>query len=97
VICHDEYWQKLMTILLFLFVHHHLTRKKCDGFMVASTKTDIALGTVAIPHEGPEEYNNIWQKVRAMWSYVYDNYYEKVRTQMDKVYFLTFSFHFHFL
>lgn len=51
---------------------------KCDGFMVASTKTDVALGTVAIPHEGPEEYNNIWQKVRAMWSYVYDNYYEKV-------------------
>lgn len=54
--------------------------QKCDGFMVASTKTDIALGTVAIPHEGPEEYNNIWQKVRSMWSYVYDNYYEKVST-----------------
>eukprot|EP00804_Cyclotella_cryptica_P002281 CCRYP_004017-RA/>CCRYP_004017-RA protein AED:0.24 eAED:0.24 QI:148/1/1/1/1/1/6/1023/1015 len=51
--------------------------KKCDGFMVASTKTDVALGTVAIPHEGPEEYNNIWQKVRSMWSYIYDNYYEK--------------------
>jgi hypothetical protein len=47
--------------------------------MVASTKTDVALGTVAIPHEGPEEYNNIWQKVRSMWSYIYDNYYEKVR------------------
>jgi len=46
--------------------------------MVASTKTDVALGTVAIPHEGPEEYNNIWQKVRSMWSYIYDNYYEKV-------------------
>jgi hypothetical protein len=53
--------------------------QKCDGFMVASTKTDKALGTVNIPHEGPEEYNNIWQKVRAMWSYIYDNYYEKVR------------------
>mmetsp|Transcript_3160 Transcript_3160/g.6616 ORF Transcript_3160/g.6616 Transcript_3160/m.6616 type:complete len:1023 (+) Transcript_3160:49-3117(+) len=51
--------------------------KKCDGFMVASTKTDRELGTVNIPHEGPEEYNNIWQKVRSMWSYVYDNYYEK--------------------
>ena len=47
--------------------------------MVASTKTDKDLGTVNIPHEGPEEYNNIWQKVRSMWSYVYDNYYEKVR------------------
>jgi len=50
---------------------------KCDGFMVASTKTDKKLGTVNIPHEGPEEYNNIWQKVRSMWSYIYDNYYEK--------------------
>ncbi|KAL9179903.1 hypothetical protein ACHAXT_007873 [Thalassiosira profunda] len=51
--------------------------QKCDGFMVASTKTDKILGTVNIPHEGPEEYDNIWQKVRSMWSYVYDNYYEK--------------------
>ncbi|CAB9500618.1 acetylgalactosamine 3-beta-galactosyltransferase 1 [Seminavis robusta] len=49
----------------------------CDGFMVGSTKTDKSLGTVEIPHEGPEEYNNIWQKVRSMWSYIYDNYYEK--------------------
>jgi len=52
--------------------------KKCDGFMVAPTKTDKKLGTINIPHEGPEEYDNIWQKVRSMWSYVYDNFYEKV-------------------
>jgi glycoprotein-N-acetylgalactosamine 3-beta-galactosyltransferase len=51
--------------------------QKCDGFIVASDKTDKELGTVNIPHEGPEEYNNIWQKVRSMWSYVYDNYYEE--------------------
>jgi len=51
--------------------------QKCDGFMVGSTKTDVELGTVNIPHEGEEEYNNIWQKVRAMWSYIYDNYYEE--------------------
>eukprot|EP00980_Cylindrotheca_fusiformis_P005589 scaffold1184_cov132-Cylindrotheca_fusiformis.AAC.10 len=50
---------------------------KCDGFMVGSTKTNTSLGTVEIPHEGEEEYNNIWQKVRSMWSYIYDNYYEK--------------------
>jgi glycoprotein-N-acetylgalactosamine 3-beta-galactosyltransferase len=49
---------------------------KCDGFMVASTKTDPSLHTVNILHQGPEEYNNIWQKVRSIWSYVYDNYYE---------------------
>jgi len=51
--------------------------QKCDGFMVGSDVTDRELGTVHIPHEGPEEYNNIWQKVRAMWSYIYDNYYEE--------------------
>jgi glycoprotein-N-acetylgalactosamine 3-beta-galactosyltransferase len=45
--------------------------------MVASNRTDTALGTVNILHEGPEEYNNIWQKVRSMWSYIYDHYYEK--------------------
>jgi len=50
---------------------------KCDGFMVASNKTEVSIGAVNIPHEGPEEYNNIWQKVRSMWSYIYDNYYEK--------------------
>jgi glycoprotein-N-acetylgalactosamine 3-beta-galactosyltransferase len=26
-------------------------------------------------YQGAEEYNNIWQKVRSMWSYIYDNYY----------------------
>lgn len=50
---------------------------KCDGFMAASNKTDASIGAVDIPHEGLEEYDNIWQKVRSMWSYVYDNYYEK--------------------
>jgi len=49
--------------------------QKCDGFMVASNKTDASLNTVDIPHQGDEEYNNIWQKVRSIWSYVYDNYY----------------------
>jgi len=51
--------------------------QKCDGFMVGSNKTDESIGAVNILHEGPEEYNNIWQKVRSMWSYIYDNYYEK--------------------
>ena len=50
--------------------------QKCDGFMVGSTKTDRSLDTVEILHEGPEEYDNIWQKVRSMWAYIYDNYYQ---------------------
>jgi glycoprotein-N-acetylgalactosamine 3-beta-galactosyltransferase len=45
--------------------------------LVASNKTDASIGTADIPHEGEEAYENIWQKVRSMWSYVYDNYYEK--------------------
>jgi len=49
---------------------------RCDGFMVASDKTDPELKTVNIRHEGEEAYGNIWQKVRAIWKYVYDNYYE---------------------
>jgi glycoprotein-N-acetylgalactosamine 3-beta-galactosyltransferase len=43
--------------------------------MVASTKTDRNLGTVNILHQGDEAYENIWQKIRSVWSYVYDNYY----------------------
>lgn len=45
--------------------------------MVASNLTDTSVGAVNLPHEGPEEYNNIYQKVRSMWAYAYDNYYEK--------------------
>lgn len=63
--------------------------------MVASTKTDKKLGTVNIPHEGPEEYNNIWQKVRSMWSYVYDNYYEKVRLSLLERTFFSLVHYYH--
>jgi glycoprotein-N-acetylgalactosamine 3-beta-galactosyltransferase len=50
---------------------------KCDGFMVGSNKTDASIDAVDIPHEGAEEFDNIWQKVRSMWAYIYDNYYDK--------------------
>lgn len=68
----------------FLKLQHHrwlifldAPRSKCDGFLVASNKTDASIGAADIPHEGEEAYDNIWQKVRSMWSYIYDNYYEK--------------------
>ena len=32
-----------------------LLSPKCDGFMVASNKTEVSIGAVNIPHEGPEE------------------------------------------
>jgi glycoprotein-N-acetylgalactosamine 3-beta-galactosyltransferase len=52
-------------------------RQKCDGFFAASNRTDPAVGAVNIPHHGPEIYQNMWQKVRSIWSFIYDNYYDK--------------------
>lgn len=47
---------------------------KCDGFMAASNVTDASLGAVNLLHEGPEDYGNMWLKVKAMWQYAYDHY-----------------------
>lgn len=45
--------------------------------MAASNKTVPAIDAVDIAHEGPEIYDNLWQKFRSITSYLYDNYYEK--------------------
>ena len=50
--------------------------EECDGFLAASNETLPSLGAINIVHQGPESYKNMWQKVRSMWSYVYDHYYE---------------------
>lgn len=47
---------------------------KCDGFVAFSTATVPELGMIRLQHDGPEMYNNMWQKVRAIWSYIHDNY-----------------------
>jgi hypothetical protein len=54
---------------------------RCDGFLPASTVTidDPAIrgyGSVDVPHYGPEEYNNMWQKTRSILAYMYDNYFD---------------------
>ncbi len=36
--------------------------QKCDGFIGASNVTDHSIGAVDLPHEGAEEYSNMWQK-----------------------------------
>jgi hypothetical protein len=36
----------------------------CDGFLAFSTASDPRIPAISIPHDGPEEYNNMWQKVR---------------------------------
>jgi hypothetical protein len=47
---------------------------RCDGFFAASNKTDRTIGAVDLPHQGPEEYDNMWQKTRSMVAFMYDNY-----------------------
>ena len=49
----------------------------CDGFFAASTETNRSLDMVDIPHEGEEDYDHIWQKVRSIWRYVYQYYYQE--------------------
>jgi glycoprotein-N-acetylgalactosamine 3-beta-galactosyltransferase len=56
---------------------HRERRQRCDGFFAASNRTDPSLGTVNIPHDGPESLDNMWQKVRSIWSFVYDTYYDQ--------------------
>lgn len=77
---------KVMCVVYTIEKYHHkipaITNTwgpNCDGFLVASDKTVIEpeIHTVNILHEGPEEYNNIWQKIRSIWRYVYENYYDK--------------------
>lgn len=48
--------------------------KGCDGFFAASTKNDESLGAINLLHEGPELYDNLWMKVRAMWQYAFDHF-----------------------
>lgn len=47
----------------------------CDGFLAFSTKTDARIPAISIPHKGEESYNNMWQKIRSMWSFVWKNYH----------------------
>lgn len=52
----------------------HTWGKKCDGFLAMSDKNDTSLGALALPHEGPESYNNMWMKTRSLLKYVHDHY-----------------------
>lgn len=46
----------------------------CDGFLAASNLTDPRLGAMHLPHAGPEAYENMWNKVQAMWFYAHENH-----------------------
>jgi glycoprotein-N-acetylgalactosamine 3-beta-galactosyltransferase len=47
---------------------------QCDGFFAASNRTDPTIGAWALPHPGPESYENMWNKVQHMWLYVYQHF-----------------------
>ncbi|RYG98748.1 hypothetical protein EON65_51055 [archaeon] len=67
---------------IYTYEKHHvnalMTRntwaKKCDGFVAFSTITDPSIPSVFIEHEGEESYNNMWQKSRSIWKYIYAHY-----------------------
>lgn len=46
----------------------------CDGFLAFSTADDPRIPAISLPHEGKEEYNNMWQKVRSIWKFVGTHY-----------------------
>ena len=43
----------------------------CDGFVAFSTASEPSLNAISIPHDGKEEYMNMWQKVRSIWRFVH--------------------------
>jgi hypothetical protein len=49
----------------------------CDGFLAFSTESDPRLPVISLEHEGPESYDNMWQKVRSIWRFVGTNYLEE--------------------
>ena len=71
----------LLCVIYTYHKHHDLAKvatetwlPRCDGALVLSDANDTF--AVAIPHEGPEEYQNIWQKTRANWRYVSEYYFD---------------------
>jgi hypothetical protein len=50
--------------------------RRCDGFLAASTETVHGDATVRLLHHGGHQgmYKGIWQKVRSMLGYIYDNF-----------------------
>lgn len=47
--------------------------KRCDGFIAFSTVEDTAIPSINILHEGDEAYDNMWQKSRSIWRYIYNH------------------------
>lgn len=73
---------KLMC-LVYTMKSEHATRIRairetwaggCDGFLAFSTESDPRLPAISIKHDGPESYDNMWQKIRSIWKFVAEHY-----------------------
>ncbi|KAL3914629.1 MAG: hypothetical protein SGILL_006026 [Bacillariaceae sp.] len=51
--------------------------RRCDGFIGFSNLTDHSVGAIDFYHDGPETIYNMWQKVRAIWTYAFDHYLDE--------------------
>lgn len=69
--------------MIYSMEHNHATNIRvmretwasyCDGFLVFSTVNDPRIPAISVPHEGPEIYKNMWQKVRSMMNFVGTHY-----------------------
>lgn len=49
----------------------------CDGFLAFSTESDPRIPAIALKHDGPEAYGNMWQKVRSIWKFVGTHYLDQ--------------------
>jgi glycoprotein-N-acetylgalactosamine 3-beta-galactosyltransferase len=47
--------------------------KRCSGFIAFSDETDPSINALHLESYGPEHYQNIWQKVQAIWTFIHDN------------------------
>ncbi|KAL9186199.1 hypothetical protein ACHAXT_005437 [Thalassiosira profunda] len=71
--------------LIYTMAEAHSTRIRairdtwaggCDGFLAFSTVSDPRLPAISLEHEGEESYDNMWQKVRSIWTFVGYHYFE---------------------
>lgn len=51
--------------------------QKCDKYIAGSNINDPSTGEIDLKHNGPESYNNMWQKVQSIWKYAYEHYLDK--------------------
>ena len=49
--------------------------KRCNKLLFISSETDMELGTIALPVN--EGRNNLWDKTKSAFQYVYQNHYDE--------------------